>query len=246
MTRSMYCNSAENVPRRAHGYFARPGVIRRAWTNVHTWPFAGGSLCSTAGDLVTWLKALHGGKVLSPASYTELITPSKLNDGTPLRYSMGLQVGPDPVGLHYIGHGGRIPGFWTEAGWYPEAQLAVVVMMNNVGAHDPQEVVTEIAANVLGWKEAPPKQFTGDPAPLLGRYVGQASEGQMVVEIVRTPQGLGFSRDGSPPQPIPWVEGLTFRRGPLILTFRRANGDNGPVTELRSSMPGRHFVLKKQ
>jgi CubicO group peptidase (beta-lactamase class C family) len=68
MTRSMYCNSSENVPRRAHGSMVYSnGVIRRGPTNAHTWmPFAAGSLCSTVGDLVTWVRALHGGKVLSP------------------------------------------------------------------------------------------------------------------------------------------------------------------------------------
>ncbi len=85
MTRSMYCNSAEHVPRRANGYGVQNGVIRRAPTNVHTWPFAAGSICSTAGDLVTWVKALHGGKVLSPRSYAEMTTPSTLADGTPTR-----------------------------------------------------------------------------------------------------------------------------------------------------------------
>jgi CubicO group peptidase (beta-lactamase class C family) len=116
MKRSMYCNSSEHVPRRAHGYGVRNGVVRRAPMNVHTWPFSAGSLCSTAGDMVTWVKALHGGKVLSPKSYAELMTPSKLNDGTPLRYSMGLQVGPDVSGLKYIGHGGSIAGFTAEVG----------------------------------------------------------------------------------------------------------------------------------
>ena len=59
MTRSMYCHSEENIPRRAHGYFvSRDRLIRRAWTVAHTWPFAAGSLCSTAGDMVTWLRAL--------------------------------------------------------------------------------------------------------------------------------------------------------------------------------------------
>jgi CubicO group peptidase (beta-lactamase class C family) len=94
MTRSMYCNSGENVPRRANGYLVQNGVIRRAPTNAHTWmPFAAGSLCSTAGDLVTWVKALHGGRVLSPGSYQEMITPARLNDGTPLRYGLGIGVG---------------------------------------------------------------------------------------------------------------------------------------------------------
>src|SRR5688572_9787726 len=130
MKRSMYCNSSENIERRAHGYQVQNGIVRRAPTNVHTWPFAAGSLCSTAGDLVTWLKALHGGKVLSPKSYAELITPAKLNDGTPLRYAMGIANWKDIRGSHIIGHGGGIGGFTSEAAWYPDAQLAVVVLMN--------------------------------------------------------------------------------------------------------------------
>jgi len=85
-----------------------------------------------------------------------LIAPATLNDGTPLRYGMGVQVGPDPSGLMYIGHGGRAPGFWVEVGWYPDARMAVVVMLNNVGPLDPQEVVTSLADEVLGWTMPPP------------------------------------------------------------------------------------------
>ena len=247
MTRSMYCHSEENIPRRAHGYFvSRDSVIRRAWTVAHTWPFAAGSLCSTVGDMVTWLQALHGGDVLPPASYAEFIAPAKLNDGTPLRYSMGFQVGPDPSGLMYLGHGGRGPGFWVEVGWYPEAQLAVVVMINNVGPLDPQEVVTDLANEVLGWTWPPRQRFTGDPAPLVGRYVGPGRGNEMIVEVTQTPQGPAFAIDGSPPRVVPWIEGLTFGRGLPRLIFRRANGDTGPVTDLRFSMPGAHFILKKQ
>ena len=118
--------------------------------------------------------------------------------------------------------------------------------MNSVGELDPQEVTTDLAAEVLGWTPPPPKRFTGDPAPLIGTYVGRDPEGDVVLEVVRTPEGIGFSRDGSPPREVPWVEGLTFRQGPMWLTFRRANGDSGPVTELRRSMPGAHVILRKQ
>ncbi len=247
MTRSMYCHSMENVPRRAHGYFvARDREIRRAWTVVHTWPFAAGSLCSTVGDMVTWLQALHGGRVLSPASYAEFIAPARLNDGTPLRYGMGLQVGPDPSGLQYLGHGGRGPGFWVETGWYPEARMAVVVMINTVGRLDPQEVVTNLANAVLGWTPPPPQRFTGDPAPLVGRYVGPGRAEDMVIEVTQTPEGIRFSIDGAPPREIPWIADLTFGRGLPRLIFRRAHDDGGPVTELRFSMPGAHFVLNKE
>jgi CubicO group peptidase (beta-lactamase class C family) len=247
MTRSMYCNSMEDVPRRAHGYaVSRDRVIRRAFTVAHTWPFAAGSLCSTVGDMVAWLGALHGGRVLSPASYTEMMAPARLNDGTPLRYGMGIQVGPDPSGLMYLGHGGRGPGFWVEAGWYPESHMAVVVMINTVGPLDPQEVATDLADAVLGWTPPPPRRFAGDPAPLVGTYAGRGRGEAMTVQVAPTPRGLGFSINGAPPRVIPWIEGLTFGGGPLRLIFRRANGDRGPVTELRSSMPGVHLVLRKQ
>jgi CubicO group peptidase (beta-lactamase class C family) len=246
MTRSMYCNSSEDIPRRAHGYGVQNGAIRRAPTNVHTWPFAAGSLCSTAGDLVTWLRALHGGTVLSPESYAELITPARLNDGTPLRYGMGIQVGPDPSGLNYIGHGGSIAGFGAEVGWYPDAGLAVVVLINTTGNLDPGAVASELAREVLPWTRPTPRRFPGDAAPLLGRYTGPSRGRDMTIEVVQTPQGIAFSRDGSPPMEFIWVDGLQFRRGSAILSFRREHGDSGAVTELRFSTSGAHYILRKQ
>ena len=245
MKGSMYCNSAENVARRAHGYGVQNGQIRRAPTNVHTWPFAAGSLCSTAGDMVIWLRALHGGKVLSPASYSELITPSKLNDGTPIRYAMGLSVGTDIRGLKYVGHGGSIAGFTAEAAWYPDAQAAIVVLMNSNGNLDPGAVAGELAAELLPWERPVLKQFAGDPAPLIGKYQGPSRGRDMIVEVTQTPQGLAFSANGSPPRQLPWIEGLTFRQGNAFLTFRRT-GNDGPATELRFDAGGGYYILKRQ
>jgi CubicO group peptidase (beta-lactamase class C family) len=246
MTRSMYCNSGEHVARRAHGYGIQNGMIRRAPINVHTWPYAAGSICSTAGDLVTWLQALHGGRVLSPASYAEMIAPSMLADGTPLRYAMGLQVGTDILGLHYIGHGGAIAGFSAESMWYPDAQLAVVVLMNSSGNIDPGAVATELAGEVLPGKRPALVFFTGDAEPLVGTYRGPGRGRDMEIEVTHTPQGLAFSANGSPARPALWVEGWTFRPGNnAILTFRRS-GESGPATELRYSMPGAHLILTRQ
>ena len=246
MKRSMYCNSGENIERRAHGYGVQNGQIRRAPNNVHTWPFAAGSLCSTAGDLVTWLKALHGGKVLSPRSYAEMTTPSKLNDGTPLTYGMGIGVGKDIRGLNFIGHGGSIAGFGAEATWYPDAQAAIVVLINTTGNLDPGAVAGELAAELLPWKRPEMKPFAGDPTPLVGRYKGPSRGREMVVEITQTPQGIMSSANGSPARPLSWVEGLTFRQGGAFLHFRRA-GESGPATELRfHGGGGSYYILKRQ
>jgi CubicO group peptidase (beta-lactamase class C family) len=245
MKRSMYCNSAENVERRAHGYQVQNGAVRRAPTNVHTWPFSAGSLCSTAGDLVIWLKALHGGKVLSAKSYAEMTTPSKLNDGTPLRYGMGISVGKDVRGLNFIGHGGGIAGFTSEATWYPDAQAAIVVLMNSNGNIDPGAVAGELAAELLPWKNPTLGQFSGDATPLLGRYKGPSRGREMTVEVTQAAQGLAFSMNGAPARPIPWQDGWTFRQGNSFLTFRRV-GNSGPATELRFDAGGGYYILKRQ
>ena len=247
MTRSMYCNSSENVERRAHGYQVQNGVVRRAPTNVHTWPFSAGSLCSTPGDLVTWLKALHGGKVLTSKSYAELIAPAKLNDGTVTRYAMGLGVGKNGLGINFIGHGGGIAGFVSEATWYPDAQAAVVVLMNSNGNIDPGAVGSELAAELQPWtRPAPPKPFTGDATPLLGTYKGPARGRDMIIEVTKGPEGIGISANGSPVRVAGWVEGWTFRQGNSFLTFRQT-GNSGPATELRfDGGPSSYFILKRQ
>jgi CubicO group peptidase (beta-lactamase class C family) len=245
MTRSMYCNSAENIERRAHGYQVMNGQVRRAPTNVHTWPFSAGSLCSTAGDMVTWVLALHSGKVLSPKSYVEFITPSKLNDGTPLRYSMGIAVGPDVRGLNTIGHGGAIGGFTAEARWYPDAKAAIVVLMNSNGNIDPGAVAGELGAELLPWTQPVMKPFSGDATPLLGTYKGPSRGREMELVVTQTAQGPAFSVNGAPARPLPWIDGLSFRQGSTIVTFRQ-NGNSGPASEVHFQSSGAYYILKRK
>lgn len=246
MKRSMYCNTADNIPRRAHGYAVQNGTTRRAPMNVHTWPFSAGSICSTAGDLITWLEALHGGKVLSPASYTEMTTQAKLNDGTPLWYGMGIGVGKDVRGLNYIGHGGAIGGFLAETMWYPDSKMAVVVLINSNGNLDPGAVAGDLAGEVLSATRPAEVLFTGDAAPLVGTYKGPSRGRDMVVAVAQTPQGVTFSVNGGPARTFSWVDGLTFRNGGTHWTFRRGSENAGPATELRSQSGGGYYILKRQ
>ena len=146
MTDSRYCSNTEVVERRAHGYQYDDGKVQRADYVDHRWPYSAGSLCSTAADMVTWLNALHGGKVLSERSYREMTTPARLNDGTQLRYGMGLALTTDVRGARLIGHGGAIQGFGAQASWYPDEQLAVVVLINSNGPISPTALASELAA----------------------------------------------------------------------------------------------------
>jgi D-alanyl-D-alanine carboxypeptidase len=251
MTRSMYCNSQTNVPRRAHGYhMPTPGNPVRAIAFSYTWVFAPGAVCSTAGDMVTWLKALHGGKVLSAKSYTEMITPATLNDGSSVNYGYGIKVGENYRGLRFIGHGGTAPGFRADVTWYPDAQMAVVVLMNTSPTNlVPAGVGNALAGEVMPWKRPAIRYYTDDPSPFVGKYVLVRGGNQpgATIDVTASANGLAFSVMGSRPEALPWAGGLTFSAGETTtLTFRRANGATGPVIELRRDDGGNHAILKKQ
>jgi len=234
MQRSMYCDTYANIARRAHGYGVRGGQIMRAPTNVHTWGFAAGSLCSTAADMITWLKSLHGGKVLSPASYKEMTTPGKLTDWATLRYGMGLGVYKDFNGLQLFEHGGINAGFWTQVNWYPESQTGIVVLTNSPGSLDPEEVAEALAWTLLLDGRRPAaitKPFNGDQTPLVGTFKGRGANGDLTIEVTQGPQGPMVSANGSPPRPLIWLDGWTFRFQGIVLTFHRS-GTAGPATEL--------------
>lgn len=243
MTRSMYCNNSENIPRRAYRYGMRSGIPRRGPQIVHTGTYAAGPICSTAEDMVRWLQALHGGKVLSPKSYAEMITPSKLNDGTSLRYSMGLTVAEDSRGFRYIGHNGGGFGFSSEARWYSDAQLAVVVLTNS--EPDAITVATEDLAAAVLPAPRPASPFTGDASLLIGKYTGLGPGGDTVIEVTQTPAGIALSIRGGPAAPLSWVEDWTFRRSSSLLTFRRS-ASGGPAPDLLFDTFGDHFILKRQ
>lgn len=140
MARSSYCSNSDVVARRARGYQSMGGVLVRAPYLDHTWPYAAGSLCSTVGDLITWLRALHGGGVLPEVSYREMIAPARLADGTPLRYGMGLALTPDSRNRPAIHHGGGIFGFVSDTRYYPDEDLYVVVLVNTTGNLSPAAI----------------------------------------------------------------------------------------------------------
>jgi CubicO group peptidase (beta-lactamase class C family) len=247
MTRTMYCSSEENVARRAHGYRIQGSVVLRASMNVHTWPFAAGSICSTAGDLLTWLLALHGGRVVSAQSYAEMTSPAKLADGTPTRYGLGLNIERNYGGQMVIGHGGTIDGFRAAAVWYPEAKLAVVVLLNTLSNLSAEDAATELGAALLPWKQPDFKTFAGDAAELVGTYRGPARGREMVVEVTQTAdRGVAFSVNGGSARSLPYVDGLTWQGGIAFLTFRRAS-NRGRATELLfDGGGGNYFVLVRQ
>lgn len=232
MTRSMYCNWSENVPRRAHGYGLQRGTIARGPTNIHTWSYAAGAICSTAGDVLTWNRALHGGKVLAPASYTEMTSPSMLAEGMPLRYGYGLGVEHDPEGRRVFNHGGIGAGFWSETLHYPDANVTITVLTNTTGGSDPEVLARQIGHVVVAPTRAAHLVFGGDAAPFLGTYKGKTMRGEFTLVVSAGPAGgIMLSGNGSPPRQPVWLGGDTFFLSENYVIFG-ARGVDGKVSEV--------------
>jgi len=115
-----------------------------------------------------------------------------------------------------VGHDGGGFGLSAIANWYPDAQLAVVVLPNS--EPDTIAVVTEdLAAAVLpAPRQAGP--FPGDASLFVGKYRGPGRGTDMVIDVTQTPQGTEFAFDGTAAAPLPWVEGSTFRRNYSVLS----------------------------
>jgi CubicO group peptidase (beta-lactamase class C family) len=245
MPDSRYCSENAIVERRAHGYDARPdGLVRKGFID-HTWPYAAGSLCSTAWDLVAWNQALYGdgtgGRLLGVQGYNELITPGTLSDGTPLRYAKGLSV-YESGGRRVIGHGGGIPGFLSQVTYYPEEDLSVIVLLNTAGPTGPGVLANEIANKVLG-EPADPQAVTysGSVVSLMGTYRGAGRGSELVVTIDSDSDGLRVAFGDGEPASLRYLNGLTFGRGNTRFTFVM---ESGVVDRLQVDQMSGLYVLK--
>jgi CubicO group peptidase (beta-lactamase class C family) len=245
MKDSYYCSERKIHKNHAHGYDTdSTGLVLKGYLD-HTWPYAAGSLCSSAADLVAWNQAMHGGKLLSPAMYAELIKPAELNDGTKLRYSKGLAL-VDIDGHKAIHHGGGINGFLSESEYFPNDSLIIVVLFNTGGPVGPADIAHKIAEAVLGTAPEVNKPLEGDPAQFTGTYkgVGRGRASEMTVSVDNGALMLGSG--GGPnakPQKLNYLGNDTFAEGSNLLAFKRAGGK---VTGFDFDAGYGHYKLTRQ
>jgi D-alanyl-D-alanine carboxypeptidase len=84
-------------------------------------------ICSTAGDIAKWNHALHGGRVVSAASYAAMTTPRGAAMG---KYGFGLAPRNSYWASPAIVHDGQSTGFSSHNGWYPAESLSVTLLYN--------------------------------------------------------------------------------------------------------------------
>lgn len=90
---------------------------------------AGGGFASTATDLARWTKALWDGDVLDGVRDAALDAP-EAPLGPKTRYGLGVIVNETSLGRAF-GHDGWFPGSMSIVRWFPEAKVAVAVMVNS-------------------------------------------------------------------------------------------------------------------
>ena len=138
-----WCTDPRKDTTVATGYeYNGPGKLEPAQYAHPSKSLGAGGLCATAGDLAAWNRALHGGRVVSPASYTAMITPRAPSRG----YGFGLQLSrrPAPWGALLIAHTCGIIGFSAENVWVPAESLSVTLLYNSIGNGFPSNFFLEL------------------------------------------------------------------------------------------------------
>jgi len=199
LSSTMYCSTDTVIKHRAFGYDLAARQFKNTEYLSMTQPYSAGALCSTAGDLLKWTRALYANTVVSAASLKQMTTPF----GAALQSHYGFGLGSDSLGGHArIGHGGGINGFLSMLSYYPTDSLTVVVLANS--SPSPVDV---IAANLGRIVFGMPLE--GGPAPRasvteaqLATYVGDYTlalpNGPLVVHITREGDKLFARGEGQP------------------------------------------------
>ena len=243
MNDSRYCSESAIIPRKAHGYDMGPAGLQNKGFIDHTYPYSAGSLCSTVGDLAAWNRALHGGKVLSPAAYRELITPGVLNDGTKLRYAKGLALHTFN-GHRTIEHGGGINGYLSESAYFPDQDAVIVVLINTAGPVSPNAVTGSIADVVFGPTKRESQTFAGDRTSLVGTYTGVGRGSRMTIKVAEDGGKLVATFPmNSKPSELRFVGNDTWEIEDNRVTFVR---EGGKVTSMRADLVYGYSFLMRQ
>jgi CubicO group peptidase (beta-lactamase class C family) len=195
MNNTYYCSTSEVVRNKVYGYsYSQDGLKQKSYID-HTWPYAGGSLCSTANDLLVWLKAIHEGKIFNDQLYKLYISPGQLKDGSKLRYAMGLY-NYSNYGNSVIGHGGGIHGFLSETRYFPEADLYIICFVNTSGPKGSGFFAEELTWKILPKKEIESANFDTELKTIEGKYSGQGRRTIITIDVSALSNSIIISVEG--------------------------------------------------
>ncbi|WP_186252328.1 serine hydrolase domain-containing protein [Burkholderia gladioli] len=161
-----------------------------------------GALVSTLDDMLRWLAHLRGPKTVgSEASWAQMTTPARLNNGTVIPYALGL-MRHDYRGVEVIHHAGGVIGGASQMLTVPDHELDVIIMTNGAMAN-PVALANQVVDALLGDELGAPaeKAATERFRPLLGaRY--RASGTRHVIGFDDVGGKLGLSFLNGPAMPL--------------------------------------------
>ncbi len=204
------------------------GPLRPAPPEGRGWLFAAGELGMTARDLALWDISLTGRTLLKPASLDLMITPARLNNGSPTRYALGVGVS-DAGGHPKLSHGGAVSGFVSENTVWLDARSAVVVFTNLDGSSAPSAITDQIAPLLLAEVQDP---HAAQELEQARRVFGDLQQGKIDRSLLTSDADAYFT-----PQVVSDAQASLKPLG-APETFRQLS------VELRGGMTYRHFEIR--
>jgi D-alanyl-D-alanine carboxypeptidase len=115
----------------AHGYFTFSGDEPTDITSLYPYPWASGSMVSTAPDVARFYRSLLSGQLLPRRLLFAMRTAvdASSEDGPGTMYGLGLESFPTPCGPAW-GHGGNFPGYVTYVYSSPSGGRQAVLLLN--------------------------------------------------------------------------------------------------------------------
>ena len=160
-----------------------------------TQPHAAGALIANVESLWRWNQALHGGKLISSASYQRMITPE--GAAKPRNYGFGI-VTNTLRGQPVLMHGGGIHGFVSTLNYLPQGQVTVAMVRNTNGAGPNLDLLwRKLAAFAIG-EPFPELKPVAVPAEQLKAAEGLFALDEKQTRVLRVRDGvLQSQRSGS-------------------------------------------------
>ncbi len=106
-----------------------------------SWSWAAGAMVATPGDVAIWIEKIGSGTFYDAAMQKELLTTVP-TDAPSVDYGLGIMVFSPQVtagGGQGIGHNGSIPGYQTQAFYFPDRKTAIVSIVDS-DAENPNDV----------------------------------------------------------------------------------------------------------
>jgi D-alanyl-D-alanine carboxypeptidase len=244
MKHTRIISEAEIIPNRAAGYELKDGVLKnQKWVAPTVNTTADGSLYFTVEDIAKWDEALAAEKLVTHASFEQMWTPVKLNNGSTAPYGFGWGIRKTDSGHRILEHGGAWQGFASYIARYPDDRLTVVALCNRAGAS-----AGHIAKSVAGFymPELAPRVHSAvklNPA-VLRSYAGEYRlEDRLTVKVTVAGDRLETTWLGQKMVMIPESETAFFEED-SDRTFRFVKDDTGKLTALVISVP-EEMILRR-